>query len=259
MKVKYGNLNSIKIKVVLVIAMLIVVKASTETLPECNGYINNFYQKVWYKGYVPAVLNTTPGYHDIRLYFTTQEANMIDTSDKDARENLISFNRKYACDNKGTSANTNDDVFFPSYNFKYKDGQNSLYENLLEYIPNQYFRISKKSMARFFIWDIENEAVNQDEIITFKVSVFYTKSSAYSFIKKLFFIGDTPSFTNKPLPLLVCSSTKCCTFEISSLSTDGSTIPKYPEKIKGISTLYTFTTNPTSESQMTDQLWTCSP
>lgn len=255
MKVKYGNLKSIKIIVILALTMLHVIKTTPAVVvPEYDinkTTLNNFFQKVWYKGYVPAVLDgqvvTTPGYHDIRFYFTTQEANMIDTSDKDARENLINFNRKYACDNNKTTETTDDDVFFSSYNFKYKDGQNSLYENLLEYIPNQYFRIPKKSKARFFIWDIsnENKAIADDEYINFKVSVFYTMNSADSFTGN-FLPGG--SFNNKRL--LVCSDTKCCRYEQTSTSS------LYPTKIINTSVL-TYISNPSSSAAILVPLWNC--
>ena len=124
--------------------------SSTDSVNECKeDKVQNYFQKVWYKGYVPSVMGINPkfGYHDIRFYFNTNEATLIDTPNIDTRENLIYFQRSFKCENPAPKK------FQSNSNISYKDGFPTLYENLLDYIPNQYFRVPKASLARYLLFD----------------------------------------------------------------------------------------------------------
>lgn len=186
---------------------------NTTVVNECENKLNDYFQKVWYKGYVPSVISsgkvTQSGYHDIRFYYSKNEASLIDVPNKDTRENLINFQRNFKCE-----GNTYPFKFSSNSNVNFKDGFPTLYENLLEYIPNQYFRVPKESLARYLIWDLkkveDTNNTNNSFYFDFKVSVYHTKgtdSTGYLRHCIQLLLNPNPNPNN-----LLCNSLKCVRF-----------------------------------------------
>lgn len=138
-----------------------------------NFAISTKFQKVWYKRYIAKnscnlnwncnsnSINSNYGYHEIRFATSSNEVDLIDLSDNDVKNNLISFIRDASI--------YENFLFKPPYNISYRNDEITLWENMLQFIPSPFFTLLSNLNNIFVVKDISINNIGEIKVIDFSL------------------------------------------------------------------------------------------